>query len=145
MPFSDNYANKILSAMFGKTQFSISHAKVYIGLCSNDPEADSGTFTELSGGGYERVCVAIYGAAFPDLFGTVANRKIKNKAQINWTKATANWATANGFGLFTSETGGDPFYYGKLKNPVTCGSGEVALFDPESLQVAISASDEEIA
>ena len=114
MPFSNTYANNILGWAFGKNSLA-NHSKVYIGLCSNDPEADNGTFTELTGG---------------------------NK-QITWAKSTADWKQAKGFGLFATETGGTPYFYGKLKTPVTCASGEVALFDPNSLKISIAATDTE--
>ena len=143
MPFSTTCANSVLAWMFGKGTLS-TNSKVYIGLCSNDPEATNGTFTELSGGAYARVLVSAYNNTYPDYMSTPANREIKNSKQINWVKATADLKPALGFGLFTTETGGSPFYYGTLKTPVTCTSGEVALFDPQTLRIQIATTDEEI-
>lgn len=140
MPFSKTYSENILNWMFGKSGSLMSHSTVYIGLCSNDPEATE-TFNELSGNGYARVLVSQYNETYPAVIGQADGRSIKNIAQINWAKATGNWVTANGFGLFTSETGGTPFYYGKLDNPMTCTEGAVALFDPNTLQVSFSATD----
>ena len=142
MPFSNTYANNILGWLFAKNSLS-NHSKVYIGLCSNDPEADNGTFTELTGGNYARVLVSVSGATYPDVIGAAASREIKNVKQITWAKSTADWTTAKGFGLFSTETGGAPYFYGKLKTPVTCASGEVALFDPNSLKISIAATDTE--
>ena len=143
MPFDTDTANSVLGWAFGKNTLPI-NSKVYIGMSSNDPEEDSGTFTELSGGGYTRVLVSVYNNQYPDYIGAAANREIKNTKQIAWPKATADWTTAKGFGLFTAETGGKPYYYGTLKTPVTCTSGEVALFDPQTLRIQIAATDEEI-
>ncbi len=143
MPFSNTYANNILNWALGKSNALSVHSKVYIGLSSNDPEADGGTFTELSGNGYSRVLVSQYNETYPNVIGSAANRTIKNTAQINWTKATGNWVTANGFGLFTSETGGTPYYYGKLDAPMTCVEGAVALFDPNTFEISFSATDAE--
>lgn len=142
MPFSNTYANNILGWTFGKNSLA-NHSKVYIGLCSNDPEADNGTFTELTGGNYARVLVSVSGATYPDVIGAAASREIKNVKQITWAKSTADWKQAKGFGLFATETGGAPYFYGKLKTPVTCASGEVALFDPNSLKISIAATDTE--
>lgn len=137
MPFSDFYANNILNWTFGKGSLS-NHSEVYIGLCSNDPEADLGQFNELSGNGYARVLIAKSGSAYPDVIGTANDREIKNAKQINWTKASPGaWETAKGFGLFTTASGGGlPYFYGKLTSPVTCAAGAVMLFDPNTLQIS---------
>ena len=141
MPFSNDYANKILNFTLAKTESLNPPSSVYIGLCTNDPEATGGTFTELSGNGYTRVLISMKGEAYPDVIGTAASRAITNTKQINWTKATGDWAEANGFGLFSAETGGTPFFYGKLDNPVSCVAGAVALFDPLTLKISFPATD----
>ncbi len=141
MPFSTTYANNILNWAFGKSGSLSGHTKVYIGLCSNDPEADGGTFNELSGNGYSRVLVSQYNEAFPDVIGTASGRAITNPKQINWTKSTAAWATAKGFGLFTTETGGAPYFYGTLDTPVEVPQGAVALFDPNTLKISFPTTD----
>lgn len=141
MPFSNTYANNILGWAFGKNSLP-NHSKVYIGLCSNDPEADNGTFTELTGGNYARVLVSVNGAAYPDFIGAAASREIKNVKQITWAKASADWTQAKGFGIFNVETGGTPYFYGKLTQPVTCASGEICIFDPEALVMKLSDVDE---
>lgn len=143
MPFNDTYANKILSWTLGKGSADLAQlSKVYIGMSSNDPEADGGVFTELSGDTYSRVLIAQAGESYPDVIGNAEGREIKNVKQINWTKAKdANWTTAQGFGLFTSETGGSPYFYGKLENPLSVVKGSVALFDPEALKISFPTSD----
>ena len=141
MPFSDSYANSILNYALAKTKTLTAPTQVFIGLSSNDPEADDGTFTELSGGNYSRVLISLSGETYPDVIGSASDRAIKNTKQINWTKASADWATANGFGLFSQETGGTPFFYGKLETPVAVPTGAVALFEPNSLKISFSVTD----
>ena len=141
MPFATDTANSVLGWAFGKNTLA-NNSKVYIGLSSNDPEADSGTFTELSGGGYTRVLLSVYNNQYPDYIGAAANREIKNAKQIAWPKATADWTTAKGFGLFTAETGGKPYYYGALSAAVTCATGEICEFDPNTLRIKLAAVDE---
>lgn len=136
MPFSDSYANDILNYLFSKTTELTAPKQVYIGLCSNDPEADNGTFVELSGNGYSRVLISIKGNEYPTKIANAASRAIQNIEQINWTKATGDWIPAKGFGLFSAPTGGSPFFYGRLEKPITCEAGAVALFDPKSLKVS---------
>lgn len=141
MPFSTTYANNLLNWAFGKSQGLTAHSKVYIGLSSNDPEADNGTFTELSGSGYSRVLISQYGETYPDVIGSASARSITNPKQINWTKATADWLNAKGFGLFTAEAGGSPYFYGKLDTEVEVPTGAVALFDPNTLKISFPTTD----
>lgn len=142
MPFSDSYANNILNYVFSKTNSLSAPSAVYIGLSTNDPEATNGTFNELAGYGYARVLVSQRGSAYPNMIGTASNRAITNTYQINWAKATGEWETANGFGLFDAPTGGEPFFYGKLTEPVIVPNGAVALFDPNALRISIASTDE---
>ena len=145
MPYSTTQSNSILNWTFAKGSLTTKSA-VYIGLCTNDPEADGGwdTSKELSGNGYARVLVSQSGSAFPNLMSAASDRQIQNSGQINWTKATAAWPTSNGFGLFETAAGGTPFYYGKLTEPLTVPEGAVALFDPATLILGFSDTDEAI-
>lgn len=144
MPFSTNYANNVLNYIFGKSGSMNVPTNVYLALSSNDPEADNGTFTELSGGGYTRVHISTQSGVYPNLMNAAANRAITNKSQINWNKATAKWADIKGFALYTAATGGEMIYYGKITNAegkVSVDSGAVALFDPGALKISIASTD----
>lgn len=141
MPLSTAYANTVLDVMFSKVSSLTIPSAVYIGLCSNDPEADGGTITELSGNGYARVMISQKGEEYPNLISPASNREISNTYQINWTKATGNWSTAKGFFLADAPTGGNKFFYGKLETPVTVETGMVALFDPKSFKISFPVSD----
>lgn len=146
MPFSTNYANNVLNYIFGKSGSMNVPTNVYLALSSNDPEADNGTFTELSGGGYTRVHISTQSGVYPNLMNAAANRAITNKSQINWNKATAKWADIKGFALYTAATGGEMIYYGKITNAegkVSVDSGAVALFDPGALKISIASTDED--
>lgn len=148
MPFSDSYANNILNYTFSKTQQLTAPAQVWIGLSSNDPEADGGTFNELSGGGYGRVLISLRGETYPNFINSASDREITNSYQIAFPKATAEW-TVNGIGLFSSQTGGEPFFYGAIElteEQIEAGGlivdpGAVALFDPETLKIGFPAED----
>lgn len=144
MPFSVTQANAILDFMFSKTNTALTHPQyIYMGLCKNDPEADNGTFTELSGDTYARVLISQKGETYPDFIGSAANRSIKNVKQINFNRSTVAWDTIHGFGLFTAATGGSPFYYAKVDNPegVVVPENAVALFDPETLVISFATTD----
>lgn len=144
MPFTDTYANQILNYTLAKVVSLNAPSAVYIGLCTNDPEADGGTINELSGGGYSRVMVSQKDETYPDVIGTASARSITNPKQINWTKATLDWPEAHGFFLSSSPTVGETssiFFYGKLEEPVTCAAGAVALFDPNTLRISFPTTD----
>lgn len=142
MPFSTTKAAEILNYMFSKTSTSLSAPdNIYIGLSTNDPEADGGAFNELSGNNYARVLVSKKGAAYPDYISSTSGRTIVNSKQIVFNKASAKWETAMGFGLFTAATGGSPFYYAKLDSDVTVDGGAVALFDPNTLSIGFATTD----
>lgn len=153
MPFTTTYANNILNWTFGKQDLPY-FSKVYIGLCSNNPEETGGTINELSGGGYSRVLLAQYNETYPDLMNNAAVRSIINGKQINWTKATQDWARVNGFFLSSSPTVGETssvFFYGGLElteeqksaGGLEVVAGAVALFDPNSLKISFPDTDEE--
>lgn len=143
MPFSTNCANNVLNYLFGKQTLSAPTA-IYIALSANDPEADNGTFNELSGDTYERVLL-INNAGDTNLMGSASGRAISNAKQINWIKATTEWAEVKGFGIYTAKTGGDLLYYGKLDNPIKVPAEAVALFDPGTLQISFATVDTDAA
>lgn len=148
MPFSDSYANSILNYTFAKTQQLTPPTQVWIGLSSNDPEADGGTFNELSGGGYGRVLISLRGETYPNFINSASDREITNSYQIAFPKATAEW-TVKGIGLFSSQAGGEPFFYGAIELTeeqaeavgLVVDPGAVALFDPETLKIEFPAED----
>lgn len=141
MPHSTTYANNVLNYTFGKTKTLTAPSYVYVALSSNDPEADGGTFTELSGGNYSRVMIEQNGYEYPAKMSAATARKILNAEQINWNKATADWATAKGFALFDAKSGGNMIFYGKLAQDVTVVEGAVALFEPEGFALECATTD----
>lgn len=147
MPFTTTFANHVLDYIMAKTMALTAPTEVYIGLCTNNPEETSGTVSELAGGAYHRVLISNKGDDYPDVIGRARDRMIMNTKQINWTKATSNWAEAKGFFLASSPTVGNTdsvFFYGKLEEPVTCAAGAVALFDPQSLRISFPEVDSEL-
>lgn len=142
MPFNTTTANQLLNWTLGNSSVTLSqNSEVWIGLCTNDPEADGGDFEELTGDTYKRVLINKFGETYPDVIGSASDRSIENTQQINWTKATTKWPAVKGFGLFTSETLGNPYFYGKLEENLNVVAGSVALFDPGALKISFPTSD----
>jgi hypothetical protein len=152
MPFTTAYANNLLNlAMAKKTEMNAPDT-VFLGLCTNDPEASGGSVTELSGGAYTRIAISAKNSAYPDFMGNANGRAIQNNKQINWTKASVTWARVKGFFLSTSPTVGETsgiFFYGKLDlteeeeaaGGLLVEAGMVALFDPAAFRISFSTVD----
>lgn len=165
MPYSETYAQRFLNYTLGQSMTPFyPPTNIYLALFTNDPEADGGVFTELTVPGYERLLIVRWVTEpytnskgevetrsvlqeYPSYFGQAEGRTIQNNRQINWAKATQDWPTIKGFGLFTKatneglETPEEPFFYGKLDNPITVPKDAVALFDPGSLKITFPVSD----
>ena len=149
MAFSTTYANNILNYLFGKTTTLTAPSTVYVGLCTNAPETDNGTFTEVTNEWYERKLIVQRGTGnasatfYTEEMSSASNRAITNAKQIAFNKALDE-VTVKGFGLFNSATGGTPFYYGDFEAPITVASGAVLLFSPEQLKVIFDTKDSDI-
>lgn len=147
MPFSTTDANAILNWMMGGSTLAVK-SDVYMGLLTNDPEADEGSCAEIPAGfdTYARVLISTGSPDdYPYLMGAASKREIKNKAQINWTKAKdQQWPEVKGIALYTAKTGGSPFYYAKVPIPFTVDVGEVALFEAGAFKISMLNTDEEI-
>ena len=152
MPFTTTYANSILNYTFSKVSQLTAPSAVYIGLCSNNPESDNGSITELSGGGYHRVMISQKGEMYPNLINLASDRAIVNQYQINWSKATTDWPRVKGLFLSSSPTVGETtsiFFYGALElteeqelaGGLLVEAGAVALFDPQTFKISFPAKD----
>lgn len=144
MPYSIAKRNEFLQLTFPTTGVTNSPEKLYLALCSNDPVADKGAFTELSGDTYARVLLKRKGETLPDYLSSISNGKISNEKQIVFNRAKTAWAQANGIGLFTAETGSSPFFYATLKNPVNTAENQIVTFDPGTFIVQFADTDVEI-
>lgn len=150
MPFTTDICDNILKYYFLRSAAAENiftrPVKNYIALSTNDPEADGGTFKELTIGenGYQRVLLldrTEEGAHWPDYMSDVADRTVYNEKEIHFNKATADWPTVNGFAIFSAETEGYMVYYAKLDNPVSVPADGVALFDPNTLRISFATQD----
>lgn len=135
MILSNDYANQYLNFLMGQVASISAPTKIWIGLSSTDPEVDGGSFTELSGGNYRRILIKNRGESYPDVLGTASGRIITNTKQINWDKASEAWADSLGIGLFSAETGGTPFAYGRLAKTLEVPQGAVALLEPGMMEI----------
>ena len=80
-----------------------------------------------------------------------SGRFIKNSRAIQFDKATVDWGKVYGFGLFTTKSGGTPYYWSKINNwededgtvkdYIEVVKNSIALFDPEALAIGFATED----
>lgn len=114
MPFTNNFKNKLLSAICGKQNFTNSiYAALYIG----NPEGDTpGTEVSASAYGYKRTLVCGYNSNQSNLMNTPANGSVSNESTIYFPEATGSWGTVDYVALFDSLTGGNLIGYSHIVN-----------------------------
>ena len=109
MSLSDYGENKMLSLLKADGSY-------YLGLYTVVPSDDGTGGTEVSGGGYARQAVT---------FGTPSSGSMSNSAAIEFPTATADWGTANGWGLFDAVSGGNLVWYGNITTPRQLLTGDI--------------------
>lgn len=123
MPFTTSQATSILKNLIT--------SNVYIGLSTTTPTAAGGNFTEPgSASGYERA-----------QFGTQDTSKtaqIANGAIIFFNESLGDgYGTVTHFGLFSSKSGGTPFFIGALTASMAIGAGYVPIFRKQQLVIGL--------
>lgn len=109
---SDELAAKQLSLLLGQS-YSLPGNSIYIGLgtkpASQLGTGDIGELTSANAPGYARVQLP---AATGTFTAPGLTRKISNLVEIKFQDATSNWELAKSFGIYTTATGGTPWYFG---------------------------------
>lgn len=140
-------ANELLKQLFwGETVVSGKATKTYyyIGLSTTTPKEDGTNFTEpfipegavddegepIKINEYQRVHLA-------GVMGDPENAIIKNSGIIFFNEAEHyGWGTITHFGIFTSQTGGTPIFFGEVP-PVNIPKNYIPIFRAKKLQVGL--------
>lgn len=105
----------------------------YVGLSTTVPNETGDNFTEPSGSaGYARSKI---GTLNTSIGGQVANNEI-----IFFNETLSSWGTILYFGLFDRQSGGKPYLYGALTEPVTitvAGDTYIPIFRAKQLIVGL--------
>lgn len=123
MGYTIEKANSILNADFKNTY--------YIGLSSTVPTESGGNFNEpTSASGYKRAKLTT---------GLASNKQIQTTEYMYFGEALSDWGTMLYFGIFTSQTGGTPHYFGKIDvaGGVTVVTGQVGLVRNNNLKIGL--------
>ena len=96
------------------------------------------TFTEITpnaANNYAR-CMIKSGSSYPDVL-TVSGRKVYNHEQIVFNKVLSEAYTAPAIALYRQETGGTPYAFGLLDEPLQAVVGSLPMFERNALQILI--------
>lgn len=123
MPFTTSQATSILQSVIKST--------TYIGLSTTTPTAAGGNFTEPgSATGYARAQFGPQDAS--------KSAQIANAAIIFFNESLGNgYGTVTHFGLFSSASGGTPFFVGELTPAMSIGSDHVPIFRKQQLVIGL--------
>ncbi len=137
---ASNYGKKILDGLFNtgnKTSNSVAFPNTpYLALLTTLPGADGTGGVEVSAEGYSRIDLTNHGvynkqyiapAVVVDGEGEDTGKKlakIVNQDEIHYPviPVGGTWGTIVGFGVYESASGGTPYFWGQLTEPVETGS-----------------------
>ncbi len=139
MALSEECKSTILKAMTGQANYATIASTCFIGLLKNiTASGDTVSFVEPeTANGYGRTQIGQYQNSAGFLMGAPKAGKITNSQIVYLPEATADWGTVTHFALFNSATGGKPFLWGALSDPVNIPSGYVPLFRVGKLSISI--------
>lgn len=117
-------ANTILDSLFRGSG-------IYIGLSTTEPNENGGNFTEPStANGYKRSKL--------DVMTSASDGQTQNSDIIFFALSReAGWGTITHFGVFTTQTGGTPYYTGELTTAVQIPAGYIPIFDIGALKIGL--------
>lgn len=134
---SNTYANKILTTLCGVTDQMSIPSKLYLGLCSDAPNASTGVVsTEPTVPSYARVIVGGSDNNVEKYFGDASGGVITNSKEIQFKTAREDWGTMNYFLLSDTATGA-AIMWGEITDGVTIGRDTVPVFYEGDLKISL--------
>lgn len=151
--FTDNAENKLIDFIFRAQALGLAGASaaagtgpanLFVALFTGAP-TETGTGTEVTGGGYARVPVvssltawAGTQAALSVTASTGTNGTTSNNNTLTFPAPSATWGLVIGYAVYDSLTGGTSIFYGNLQSSRQVNSGDPAsTFPPSSLTFQI--------
>ena len=119
--FADYLETKVLNHVFGIATFT-SPSDYYIALFIALPNDDGTGGTEVSGGGYSRVDYTLWANDTGD--------QVYNSQAITFPKATADWGTVVGAGIYDAASAGNFLAFGSLSSSVDVLQNDQVIFQP---------------
>lgn len=127
-------ANSILKSLFPDNTTE----STYIGLSTTEPDENGGNVTEpASDTGYKRMKLTV--------MGTPTDGQIQNEDIIFFPESLGSgWGTITHFCLYSTQTGGVPYYVGALNSAVQVPAGYIPIFRANALIVGLDKDELDI-
>ena len=127
MSFSNFLETEILDHVFAGAAYTAPTTK-YLALFTAVADGETGSVTEVSGGGYARQTVAF----------TTSGNTTSNNAAVEYPTATANYGTVTHVAVFDASTSGNMMAYAALSSNKTIETGDVFRVPSGDLDITLN-------
>mgnify|MGYP001031647176 FL=1 len=127
MSFSNFLETEILDHVFAGAAYTAPTTK-YLALFTAVSDGETGSVTEVSGGGYARQSVAF----------TTSGNTTSNNAAVEFPTATANYGTVTHVGVYDASSSGNLMAYAALSSNKTIETGDVFRVPSGDLDITLN-------
>jgi hypothetical protein len=127
MSFSNFLETEILDHVFAGAAYTAPGTH-YLALFTAVADGETGSVTEVSGGGYARQTVAF----------TTSGNTTSNNAAVEFPTATANYGTVTHVGVYDASTSGNLMAYAALSSNKTIETGDVFRVPSGDLDITLN-------
>jgi hypothetical protein len=127
MSFSNFLETEILDHVFAGAAYTAPSTK-YLALFTAVADGETGSVTEVSGGGYARQSVAF----------TTSGNTTSNNAAVEFPTATGNYGTVTHVGVYDASTSGNLMAYAALSSNKTIETGDVFCVPSGDLDITLN-------
>lgn len=127
MSFSNYLETEILDHVFAGAAYTAPGTK-YLALFTAVADGETGSVTEVSGGGYARQTVAF----------TTSGNTTSNNAAVEFPTATGNYGTVTHVGVYDASTSGNLMAYAALSSNKTIETGDVFRVPSGDLDITLN-------
>ena len=127
MSFSNFLETEILDHVFAGAAYTAPTTK-YLALFTALADGETGSVTEVTGGGYVRQSVAF----------TTSGNTTSNNAAVEFPTATANYGTVTHVGVYDASSSGNLMAYAALSSNKTIETGDVFRVPSGDLDITLN-------
>jgi len=127
MSFSNFLETEILDHVFAGAAYTAPGTH-YLALFTAVADGETGSVTEVSGGGYARQTVAF----------TTSGNTTSNNAAVEYPTATANYGTVTHVGVYDASSSGNLMAYASLSSSKTIETGDVFRVPSGDLDITLN-------
>ena len=127
MSFTNFLETEILDHVFAGAAYTAPSTK-YLALFTAVADGETGSVTEITGGGYARQTVAF----------TTSGNTTSNNAAVEYPTATANYGTVTHVGVYDASSSGNLMAYAALSSNKTIETGDVFRVPSGDLDITLN-------